>query len=203
LSFTDNQKLNAGGLSANNVTLTTKSGGDLNLTGNVTATALTGTIDFEVAGTITQTGGNLTADTLRGNSNNGVTLDGANNVIAHLGPFINNGPGSIALTDNASLTVGGAVQSSTADLTLTITGAGHNLVLDNNITAGGTVALNVAGAITQNAGSIITAASLTGSSTGGTALDQANQIAALGGFTNGGGGGFSLADARSLDVTSG
>jgi hypothetical protein len=48
----------------------------------------------------------------------------------------------------------------------------------------------MAGTITEPAGGLITAATLTGSSAGGTTLNQINQLANLGTFTNTGAGGF-------------
>jgi hypothetical protein len=49
---------------------------------------------------------------------------------------------------------------------------------------------------TELAGGLITATTLTGSSGGGTTLNQINQLANLGTFTNTGAGGFALTDGR-------
>jgi hypothetical protein len=120
-----------------------------------------------------------------------------NNVIAHLGPFINRGPGDIALSDNHPLTVSGAVSSSN-NLTLSINGA---LGLDANLSAGGAMILGSSGSITQTAGSI-TAGTLATSSQGGTHLMQPNnQIANLAVALNSGGGDIVIQDNRSLTVS--
>jgi filamentous hemagglutinin family protein len=77
-----------------------------------------------------------------------------------------------------------------------------NLALSQPVNAGsGAVTLTSAGTITEPAGGSITAATLSGNSTGGTTLDQANLVADLGPFTNNGAGGFALTDGQTLNVT--
>ena len=139
--------------------------------------------------TITQTGGVITANTLTGTSTGGASLT-QNNQVATLAGFTNTGAGGFSFTDTlpAGLTVSTAVNAGTGNLTLTPTGP---LTLTAGLTAAtGTVTLDASSTINQTGG-VITASSLTGTSTGGASLTQGNQVATLAGFTNTGAGGFS------------
>ena len=100
-------------------------------------------------GSISQTGGIITAATLTGSSVGGLTLAGTN-AIGTLGPLSNTGSGDLSITDNATMTLSGAV-SSAGNLTLTTTGVGHDIVLGTSTLVSGTglIKLISAGAITQ------------------------------------------------------
>ena len=138
--------------------------------------------------TITQTGGVITANTLTGTSTGGASLT-QNNQVATLAGFTNTGAGGFSFTDTlpAGLTVSTAVNAGTGNLTLTPTGP---LTLTAGLTAAtGTVTLDASSTINQTGG-VITASSLTGTSTGGASLTQGNQVATLAGFTNTGAGGL-------------
>ncbi|GEM_PF-5734455 len=150
------------------------------------------------AGTITQTGGFITAATLTGASVGGANLNGAN-LVGTLGAFANATSGMLSFTDAQSLATSGIV-SSAGNLTLTTTGAGSNLILGGAVTASGnTVTLSSAGTIAQTGG-FITAATLNGGSVGGAALTGANRVATFGGFANTGGGDLLFTGAQSLTI---
>ena len=85
-------------------------------------------------------------------------------------------------------------------MTLTTTGAGSDIIVDNTLT-GGTVTLASAATISSNSSGKITATTLTGSSHGATTLNGANMVSNLGAFTTGGNNAFSLTDAHDLTVT--
>jgi filamentous hemagglutinin family protein len=183
-----------------NLSLTTTSGG-LALGGNLTAG--TQTVTLISAGTIGQSAGIITARTLTGSSAGGATLNDANR-IGTLAAFANSGAGGFGLTNAGSLTVAGTVDAGSGNLSLTTTSGGLGLAA--NLTAGlssgtQTVTLISAGTIAQSAG-IITAGTLTGSSTGGAALSEANQIGSLAAFANTAGGAFDFTDSVALTVGS-
>ncbi|HYG30819.1 MAG TPA: filamentous hemagglutinin N-terminal domain-containing protein [Allosphingosinicella sp.] len=172
--------------------------------GNISPSAgatvtLGGAGDDALGGTVGQTAGTaISAATLVGNATGAVTLENDGNQIDVLGAFAANG---FALRDaGGGLTVTGPVDAGSGDLRLR-TDAGP-LALEGNLTAAGTVTLQaIAGTINQSAGRI-SAGTLTGQSVGGTTLDSAtNAIGTVAGFTNSGGGGFSLVDSIALAVT--
>jgi filamentous hemagglutinin family protein len=196
LSFTDGQALLTAGLvsSTGPLTLTTTTGG-LTLGGSLTANGQTVTLTS--AGPISQIAGLIAAATLTGSSVGGVTLtDG--NAVGTLGPFSDSGTGNatgLSFTDGQALQIAGPV-SSTGPLVLTTTAG--DLTLNGDVTtAGQTVTLTSAGAIDQTSG-VITAAALTGSSAGDTALTQGNLIGTLGQFTVG--NSLALFDASALII---
>lgn len=177
----------------------------ITLGANLIAGAATGTqtVTLTSAGAITETTGTITADKLTGSSVGATTLNKINDVGTLAG--FSAGAGFF-FTDDPALTVSADINSGTGDLTLTTTGASTNgIILNANLIAGAasgaqTVTLTSAGAIVQTAGTI-TAATLTGSSVGGTTLNDANQIATLNGFTNTSSGNFSFVDAHALMVS--
>jgi filamentous hemagglutinin family protein len=189
-----------------NLTLKTTSGG-ITLHANLTAGTASGTqtVALDSAGAIDQVSGKITANTFTGYSTGGATLTQINDVSQIMG-FTNTGSGGFSFTDDPALTVSADINSGTGDLTLTTTGASTNgIILNANLIAGAasgaqTVTLTSAGTIVQTGGTI-TAGNLTGSSVGGTTLNDANAIATLNGFTNTGSGNFSLVDARALTVS--
>jgi filamentous hemagglutinin family protein len=164
----------------------------------------TQTVTLTSAGTIQQNAPSvITAGNFTGSSVGGATLNQTNDV-ANITGFTNTGAGGFSFKDDGPLDVKGAINSGTGNLTLVTTSGG--ITLDNNLTAGTdagtqTVTLTSAGAIAQNAGSVITAGNLTGSSVGGTSLTQTNDFAKITGFTNSTSGGISITDDGPLDVT--
>ena len=181
-------------------TLTGASGGTVTLGGSNNVTnlgaftntsgdfSLTNTGVLNIAGTVDVTGHTLTlntggltegasgllkATTLAGSSTGTVTLN-QTNTITNLGAFTNTA-GDFALTTGASLNISGTV-----DVT------GHTLTL----TTGG---------LTEGASGTLTAATLTGSTAGTVALNQANTITNLGTFTNTSGD-FSLNNTGNLNI---
>jgi fibronectin-binding autotransporter adhesin len=155
-----------------------------------------GTASLTSAGLLTQNSGTIAAAGLSGGSVGGATL-GAQNVIGTLGPFTNTGPGSFSFNTTTALGVSGAVDAGTQNLALSVSGG---LTIGASMSAGGTVSLNIFGPIAQTGG-VITAGTLSGFSFGGASFTGANQVQALGPFSNIFGGGFALTNARAVDVT--
>ena len=158
-------------------------GGDFKLNNGATALQFTGAFAGAgdaltlTTGPISQTAaGVITAATLTGSSSGAVDLSTASNAIGALGAFTPGG--DFRLNDGAT-----ALQFSGA-----FAGTGDTLTL-------------TAGPITQTAAGVITAATLTGSSSGAVDLSTAsNAISALGAFTPG--GDFKLNDgATALQFT--
>src|SRR4029077_19222573 len=172
------------------LTTTGASTNGIALNASLTAGTASGTqtVTLDSAGTITQTAGKITANAFTGYSTGGATLTQVNDV-STLAGFTNTGAGGFSFTDDPPLTVSAAGNSGTGDLTLTTTGATTNgIILSANLIAGtasGTqkVILDSAGTISQTAGTI-TGGTLTGYSTGGSTLNDANQVGKLGNFTN-------------------
>src|SRR4029079_19428698 len=80
------------------------------------------------------------------------------------------------------------------------TGSG-SITLNAGISAGtATVTLNSVGTIAQNAG-VITAATLTGGSVGGSAFPDANLVGSFSGFSNTGSGNVSLTNGQALSAS--
>ncbi|WP_425229567.1 filamentous hemagglutinin N-terminal domain-containing protein [Sphingomonas sp.] len=159
------------------------------------ATLVLGTTANPITGAVTQTAGSVvTANMLAGATGGAVTLGNANN-IATLGVLT---AGGLTLHTATGLTVTGPVTTGAGALTLQADGGG--IVLQGAVT-GGAVSLVGNGALAQTGG-VLTAATLTGSATGGVTLAQTNQIASLGAFTlTGGGANFQLVDGQALSVT--
>ena len=200
-------------LSGANVSLSGYSG--LVLGGNV-GTGATGTLTLNSGnGAISQTAGVLTATTLTGSSTGATALGGAN-MVGALGAFTANG---FSLTNAQALTIAGAVNSGSGAAAinagsnpLTVSGSvasngnaltlgGGSLAVNGAVNAGaGTATLSSTGTTSEGVGGVITAGTLTGSSTGATTLTGANQVGTLGAF---GANGFSLSNAQALTVGSG
>ena len=156
---------------------------------------------LDIGGVLTESGsGAVTAFRLNGSAVGGVALTASGNKIAHVNSFTNTGAGGFSLTDGESL-VTATIGAGTGDLTLTTTGSGSGLFVNGQLSAGGTIALNPSGGITENAFGALLASSLTGSSVGGASMAQsANQFATLTSFSNTGGGPVSLTDGSALSI---
>ena len=180
------------------LTLTTRgSGADFVIDNSISTP---GTATLQSAGTLAETGaGAIDALVLGGGSVGGATLNGPNQ-IGSLATFTNAGPNGFSLTDDATLTVIGAVSGGTGNLTLKTAGTGDNIFIDQVLTSTKTVDLISSGTIGEDGAGYVNAETLTGSSSGGASLSDANQIANLDGFTNVGGGNFALLDDIALTV---
>jgi filamentous hemagglutinin family protein len=157
---------------------------------NVSATLLA----LGSGGTITQTGGSITAGTLisDGSIGGGAYLTQAANSIGTLGAFTLGG--TLDLVDTGLLEVAGSVGGAV------ITLAAGSLGFAGVVNAGTLLALASGGTISQSGGSIV-APTLVGIGVigGDVALGSAtNAIGTLGGLTLG--GGLALADGAALDI---
>ena len=125
------------------------------------------------------------------------TLTNSGNVIGTLGAFSAN---TFSIRDaGLGLVVTGPVNAGTGPLSLTLDGGALGLQ-GNLIAAGNVVTLVSGGAINQTAAGI-TAALLTGSSTGGASLTSTtNAVPQFGGFTNSGAGGVAFTDSVAIMV---
>ncbi|GGY16270.1 hypothetical protein GCM10008098_04400 [Rhodanobacter panaciterrae] len=167
-------------------TALTTTAGDLAINGALSGTLTT----LNSAGAITEAaGGVITAGTLTGQSVGSTDLNGAN-LITTLGSFTSD----FSLTNAQTLTVAGPLNGGPV-VTLTTT-AGDIII--NGAVNGTTTTLNAAGAISEGAGGVITASTLSGQSGGATSLTGANHIGTLGSFSA---AGFGLTNAQTLAVT--
>ncbi|AIF48217.1 beta strand repeat-containing protein [Dyella japonica] len=161
VAITSDQAVNVSG----SMSTTGLAGSGVSLTGN--ALTLGATINSGASpttltsqGVITQTAGSLSAATLTGSSAGTTTLTQAGNAISTLGNYASGG--DLSLATSAGLTLNGAV-------------SGHN------------VTLNALGGSINQTGGALSAASLSGGSSGATSLVQTgNAINALGNYTSGG-----------------
>ncbi len=184
----------AGTLSAPVVTLVSTAGpaaqGGIDQTGG-TVTAST-SLTLSSSGSIGQTGGTIVAGALGGSSGGATSLGSAGNMVGTLAGFSTTGP--FALNDDQALTVSGPVNAGSSPLSLAASG---NLALNGSL-AGGAVSLVSTAAVTEGAGGMLTAATLTGSANAAS-LGGTNTIGTLGGFTTI--AGLGLANGQGLVVT--
>ncbi|MGN6657345.1 MAG: beta strand repeat-containing protein [Rhodanobacter sp.] len=168
--------------------------GDLAINGAVKGTTTT----LTSAGAIAEgTGGTITADTLTGSSSGATTLNGANRV-GTLGSFTAAG---FAFSNAQTLAVTGPVNGG-ASTTLTTTAG--DLAIDGAV-SGTSMMLNSAGRITEGAGGVIAAATLSGHAAGPTVLGSVNSpnknmVDTLGNFTSL--AGFSMTNDKTLTLAS-
>ncbi len=191
--------LNAGSLA--NLTAGTLRFGKSQAGGSVAAASvdisssitLTGTLEVESAGTVTQSAGVLNLGAL-GGSANGASFQRAGNAIAKLVDF-DAGTGILALTDGSALTVAGHVSG--AGVTLSV----PTLSLTGTITTAGTASLTASSGISQAGGSLDVGTLTGGTATGNVTLNAAtNKVGAIGNFSAGSGN-FALTDSRAVTVT--
>jgi hypothetical protein len=175
-----------------NLTLETTSGNNLAIDGAVTGLA----VSLYSGGAITSnSAGIITTSFLFGSSSGDATLN-ADNDVANVQSFVTNN-GDFSFDDSAALTVLGAIDTGTGNLTLTSGGA---ITLYAPLT-GATVSLVSGGIIDQNSSATITATTLTGSSSGQVTLtDTGNTINNLGNFSTDNAN-FYLTDSVPLDQT--
>ena len=175
--------------------------GNIVLGGDVDASPA-GAVNLVSIGTISQTGGVITASTLDSASSGSTTLTDQNQV-ATLGSS-NSGPGTFAFTDAIAtgLTIGGTISATAGDVDITATGPGATLTLAASLNTDSAHAVNLvsAGPIVQTT-SIITTGSFSGSSVGGATLFGDNAVNTLGGFTNAGAGDVNISDFQPTGLT--
>ncbi|WP_425543753.1 beta strand repeat-containing protein, partial [Rhodanobacter caeni] len=159
-----------------------------NLVINGTLTGATTTLD--VTGAISEAStGSIVAGTLRGDTSGAVSLTG-NNRVGALGDF---SAAYLNLRNALWLTVAGTVNGGTST---TLTTTSGDLTI-NGALKGTAMTLDSAGAIGQGSHGVITAATLSGRSTGLTALNGANHVGTLGSFAA---AGLDLTNAQALAV---
>jgi hypothetical protein len=168
--------------------------GNLTIGGALNST----TASLNSSGTISEgSGGRITAGTLTGQSVGATTLNGTNRIGA-LDSFT---AANFSLSNAQTLAVTGPVNGG-ASTTLTTT-AGDLAV--NGAVSGTRTTLNSAGAISEGAGGVITAGTLSGNAAGPTVLGSAasrinNMVGTLGNFSSP--SGFSMTNNRSLTLAS-
>jgi filamentous hemagglutinin family protein len=155
----------------------------------VTSRALT----LNASGTIGQTGGSITANTLSGSAGDVIALNSAANDIDELGAFSS---GGFHYRDLNGFTVAGDITGTTG---VRLNAASGDIILAGNINAAGsTVDLTAStGGVTQTGG-IVTADTLTGSVGSNASLTRANQITNLGSFLA---NSLSLSDVGGITIT--
>ncbi|MGN2248432.1 hypothetical protein ACFWZ3_17290, partial [Frateuria sp. GZRR35] len=184
-TLTVNNAPSANGGLGNLALTTTGPSSDLILASNLTGN----TVTLGAGRNINQTGGAISATSLTGHSVGTTSLNGPNQ-IGGLGSFT---AASFALTNAQALAVTGTVNGGASTALTTTTG---DLAIDGAV-KGTTVTLTSAGAITEGTSGVITTDTLSGSSTGATTLNGANQIGTLGSFSA---VGFNLTNAQALAV---
>ena len=187
LAITNAQALTVSGtVNGGASTALTTTAGDLAINGSVIGNNTV----LKSAGSLTEgANGSITAHMLSGKVAGDTALDG-NNLIDILGNF----DADFSFTNGQTLTVsdpliGGPI--------LKLTTTAGDLIINAAI-SGTSTTLNSAGAITQGAGSVITADTLTGHSAGATTLNGANHIGTLGDFNA---SSFELTNAQALTVS--
>lgn len=192
------------GITTNNgdVTLKAFAGGTLTLATPVNAG--TGTVTLFSSGTTTQSSGAIiTAGTLSSEATADVTLTEQNQVAA-LNLIASNGLNAFTFTNARDLSITGTGVTSWQTITLNVTG---NLTIGAplaTLAPGDSIALNIAGSISEPTGGSITTTALTGSSVGGATLGGDNAVGniAAGGWSDTGAGsaGFILHNTQNLTI---
>lgn len=155
--------------------LTLNAAGNIVINADISASSANSVLALDAGGTITQPGGAITAATLTGSAQT-ATLSSSLNAIATLGDFTTTA-GDLQLTTGSSLTVSGKVVAA-GKLSLETQGAGNDITLNGNLSAGsGPVSLISAGGIT-GAGAI-DAGSLLIQSVGAVSLSGDNTVGKL------------------------
>jgi filamentous hemagglutinin family protein len=200
IDIADSDGLTVSALDAgsNNITITmVASGEDITLNGELDG----GEVQLTSAGTITETStGEIHATSLTGASSGAVQLNNAGNEIANLGSFTTNSTDDFSLTDDADLTVTGAVDVGSHNINLMTISTGAitlNAALD-----AGTVSLDSADTITEGSSGAIVASTLTGYSLGAVDLSSNNNLVeSLGAFSTNNHDDFALVDEQALSVS--
>ena len=155
------------------------------------------TLALTVSGGITEAAGAVVnVQTLTGSAGS-VGLVSTTNTIGTLGSFTT-GAGAFALTDGAALTQTGTLAGGSVTLIDTSTSAAA-LALGGTTNAV-TLALTVSGGVTESAGAVVNAQTLTGSAGSVGLVSTTNTIGTLGSFATGAGA-FALTDSAALTQT--
>jgi filamentous hemagglutinin family protein len=191
--------------------------GSITLAAPLTAT---GAVVLTAANAVMESGGGaIIAASLGGAAGGYVALNGANQ-IGTLNGFTNTGAGGFGLTDTGSLIINGALNAGSGGLSLHVGGSG--LLINAPINAGGTTSIQsqgalaffapitiggalqmyaFGGAITEAAGGVLSAPSLSGGGQGLSLTNGANMIGALNGFgRTGASDTISLTDGEALTI---
>jgi hypothetical protein len=202
LSFADARSLTVTGTLSAGTGTSTRGAEISNDNIDIDAAVVGSAVSLESEGTISSnSSGKIKATMLTGSSHGAVAPNGTN-VIDNLGTFSSGGNNALSLTDAHSLRTLGTVDAGTAALSLTTSGAGHNLNIEGTL-AGGAVTLTSAGFIREylHRGAIH-ATTLSGSSVRHANLGgMNNSVADLDGFVSGGNHRIRFIDDRSLAVT--
>ncbi|HUB14477.1 MAG TPA: filamentous hemagglutinin N-terminal domain-containing protein, partial [Acetobacteraceae bacterium] len=193
--------VNASVVATGSLSMTAGTGG-IGLAANLgtTSTQLTNLVS---GGTIGQTGGSITSQTLAISAVGPVSLPGANAAGTLAAQLTGSGNGFAFNNTGAGLTIGtvgtiAGIATNGGSISLSTTTSG-DLTLAGNLTASGqTVSLISAGTIGQTGGSIV-AATLTGSSAGTSQLTATNAVVSLGSFAASGGD-FDFTNVGSIGV---
>ncbi|TWT08716.1 filamentous hemagglutinin N-terminal domain-containing protein [Reyranella sp. CPCC 100927] len=198
----DTSKATSGAVTDGNVSLAAGTGRDIVLNDSITAGAA-GVIALRAGGSVRQFSGAVTAGNVEATA-----LAGSVSLISSANAFdVISGSGALgfsAVTTRA-LTIGvDGIQSASGSVSLSTIGAGHDITVDNKITATkGTVSLVAGGSIFDTAAGGITAASLQASAVGSVDLSQAaasNNVSAVGGSAS---GNFTYVDNNTPLLTAG
>jgi hypothetical protein len=169
-----------------------------------------GTITIDAGGAVNGFYGSSPGGNIWFLAGNGVLINGAVTAGGVLATNSTGVPNLNLLSDAAATLKGELAAGGLIDLTgaVSVTGAAIDgtgaILLTGAVDTGPAGAVNLVstGSLTQTGGAITTG-TLSGSSVGGTTLAGANQIAAIGDFTNTGGGGLTLIDTGALSVAAG
>jgi len=164
--------------------------GGFALTGNVSAPSQTISL-VSNSGSISQSGGVLTAGVLTGSASTSVSLNQAN-AVATLSGFT--AASGLSFTNASGFTATGVSGGTFA----TLKGSSGDMILSGAVSGSTTTLTSTTGAITQTGG-VISANSLTGAAGTSASLNDANAVATLSGFSAL--TGLSFVDAASLTAT--
>lgn len=159
-----------------------------------------GTAKFSSSGDITQSAGSIETSTFSANAAGSILLTG-NNLVDNIEAL--SFSGAFSFNNAKTVTLGGAIDTGNANISLSTTGVDSKLILDGALTTGGTLFLSSEHKIEENSNATISAASLVVNGNGDVDLNGVNKISNLDSVSLGGNGSFSLTDDKGLTVASG
>ncbi|NYT40317.1 filamentous hemagglutinin N-terminal domain-containing protein [Sphingomonas sp. R-74633] len=163
------------------INIVSYSGSHISLTGNISAAGQTVSIT-DLAGYILQTGGVITADTLAMSATGGINVQGANQV-SNLGAMTT--PGNVNFANAGSFNVTQSIDVTGAWLLLTSNSGAITQNAGTTLTAD-TIALSAGTTISQGAGATLQSTDLSLTSGGTTTLGEANDFTKITGLDVGG-----------------
>jgi filamentous hemagglutinin family protein len=177
-TLTDGQALTLAGSVSDptGITLTTTSGALL-LDGTLASSTISGVLDLIAAGSISQSGGVLTAASLTGSAGLAVALVTGSNTITTLGSF--SSTGGFTLSDQTRLDITGPVTDLGSAGTIDLTSTG-------TLTLGGTIVapdINLAGAAIRQTLGLVNAGTLLSLSAGGAITQSGGTLEGTGTLT--------------------